>query len=175
MTKQGLYYEDIPLLHHNPAYNAFALELYNRQLAEVRFHSGAKASDLVAFLSVLKHTPEEVANAGGFESCLWDLNVTANTLTEAAISIVNADQVLAPSDEFAALTPQQVEEMLADFAAGRSRDRMTMARFLADSHSVSAYLRHVFDDEGGDRIGLAKAFDRFAEFAQIVLERGKIV
>jgi len=168
VTKQGLYWEDAALMHGNPGYDAFALELYSRRLAEVRFHSGAKASDFVAFLSMLKHTPEEILSAGGFESRLWDLNVTAITVTETTVSIVSADQVLHPSDEAIEFSPEQVEQMLADFASGRPRDRLMMARFLSDPRAVSTYLRHVFEDEEAERFGLAKAFDRFAEFAQIV-------
>ncbi len=168
VTKQGLYCDDAPLLHGNAAYLTFALELYNRRLAEVRFHSGAKATDLVAFLSVLKYTPEQIAGAGGFESRLWDLNVTTVTVTEASVSIVGADQVLDSSAEAAELTRDEIENMLADFASGRSRDRMVMARFIASAQAVSTYLREVFDEEDGTKLGLARAFDRFAEFAQIV-------
>jgi len=127
-----------------------------------------KAADIVAFLSVLKYTPEEIAGAGGFESRLWDLNVTTITVTDAAVSIVSADQVLDTSAEAAELTRDQVEEMLADFASGRPRDRLIMARFVANSQAVSTYLREIFEEDESAKLGLAKAFDRFAEFAQIV-------
>ena len=64
---------------------------------------------------------------------LWDLNVTTITVTEASVSIVSADQVLDASAEAVALTRDEIEDMLADFASGRPRDRMVMARFIADA------------------------------------------
>jgi len=167
VTKQGLYYEDEPLLHGNAAYRAFALELYNRHLADVRFHSGAKAADLMGFLSILKYSPEEVAAAGGFEARLWQLGVTTITVTEAAVSIINADQLL-DDTEMPQLSRAEIEDMLADFASGRPRDRMVMARFIGNPNAVSAYLREVFVEQPDERLGLATAFDRYAEFAQFI-------
>jgi len=165
--KDGLFYEDEPLMRGNQAYAAFAHELYTRQLADVRFHSGTTARDVIAFLSVLKNTPEEIAGGGGFEKRLWDLNVTAITVTETSVAIISADQIVDSEGESIDLSPDEIEEMLADYAAGRPRDRLVMARFLGDPGAISRYLRHVVEQDEGE-FGLACAFDRFAEFAQIV-------
>lgn len=164
--KDGLFYEGEPLMHARTAYAAFANELYTRQLADVRFHTGTTAADIIAFLSILKNTPDEIQSFGGFERRLWDLNVTSITVAETTIAIVSADQILGDG-ESPSLTPAEIEEVLTDYAAGRPRDRIVMARFLADPHAVDAYLRHVMAEEEGE-FGLARAFDRFAEFAQIV-------
>ncbi len=43
-----------------------------------------------------------------------------------------------------------------------------MARFVGDPNAVSAYLKEVFDEQADERLGLARAFDRYAEFAQII-------
>jgi len=165
--KDGLFYDGSPLMRGNAAYASFARELYNRHLADVRFHSGTTAADVIAFLSILKNTPDEILAGGGIERRLWDLNVTAITVAETSIAIVNADQILESNGAPVDLTPEEIEQMLADYAAGRPRDRMVMARFLADPGAVSRYLHHVMDQEDGE-FGLARAFDRFAEFAQIV-------
>src|SRR5512133_2559315 len=44
--KDGIYYEDTRVLGHTAAYAGFAHELYLRQLADVRFHSGTTAADV---------------------------------------------------------------------------------------------------------------------------------
>jgi HEAT repeat protein len=83
VTGSALLYRGEPLFPSNAAYAAFASEMRQRRVTEMRFHSGARARDIVAFLSVLECDPEEVRAAGGFERRLWEQGVGTITVSEA--------------------------------------------------------------------------------------------
>jgi len=170
VTKQGLYYGDVLLFPDQPAYEAFALALYNRHLAEVRFHSGATARDILAFLTVLALAPDDVRDGGGFEARLWEAGVGTITVTEAHVAIVDADD-LAPGTDAPPLTRTDIDELLAAAYGGRSRDQLIVARFLGDKAEVSRYLTETYTGSGGapDLMGAA---ERFAELAEIAYEVG---
>jgi len=68
----------------DPAYAAFASELYARGLVDVRFHAGMSPRDLVAFLSLLKYSPEEARSIGGFEARLWERGVSSISVAPGA-------------------------------------------------------------------------------------------
>lgn len=170
VTKQGLYYGDALLFPDQPAYETFALALYNRHLAEVRFHSGTTARDILAFLSVLALTPEEIRDAGGFEARLWEEGVSTITVTEAHVTIVDGDDIVTPA-ETPSLARSEIDELLAAAYGGRARDQLTVARFLADKSEVSRYLADTYRGSGAspDLMGTA---ERFAELAEIAYEVG---
>ncbi len=174
ISKSGLFYYETPIFPEHPAYTAFAQELYNRRLADVRFHSGTEARDIVSLLSILKYTPEEIDASGGFESRLWDLGVSSITVSEANVAIVDAAALAATESDAATappLTRKEIDEMLAAAYGGRPRDQLTVARFLGDSRAVADYLRTTFTGSG-DLPDLMGVGERFAEFAEIAYEVG---
>ncbi len=170
VTKQGLYFGDALLFSGQPAYEAFALSLYNRHLADIRFHAGARARDILAFLAVLASSPEEIRDAGGFEARLWEAGVGTITVTEAHVAIVDAGESATPVDT-PALTRSKIDELLAAAYGGRRRDQLTIARFLADASEVGRYLSETYAGSGAapDLIGTA---ERFAELAEVAYEAG---
>lgn len=89
ITRQGLHFDDRPVYPGRLAYSGFAMEFYKRRLAVVRFHSGVRPQDLIAFLGVLKYTPEELEAAGGYEAQLWDQGVGAITVVETQAAVVD--------------------------------------------------------------------------------------
>lgn len=174
VTKQGLYYNDVPIFSEQAAYENFALDLYNRHLADVRFHVGTTAKEIVSFLSVLKYTPEEIGTSGGFENRLWELGVSTITVTEAHVAIVDA-AALSGAESNAATAPplarNEIDELLAAAYGGRPRDQITVARFAGESAAVARYLTETFAGSGG-LPDLMSAGERFAEIAEIAYESG---
>lgn len=174
ITKQGLYYNEVPVFADQVAYESFALDLYNRHLADVRFHAGTEAKDLISFLTVLKYTPEEIVASGGFESRLWDLGVATITVSEAHVAIVDAASLAAAEANLGTAPPlgrDEIDEILAAAYGGRPRDQLTVARFAADPKAVSAYITDTYAARGG-LPDLLSAGERFAELAAVVDEVG---
>lgn len=173
VTKQGLYSDGDPLFPDQSAYEGFSLSLYNRHLAEVRFHTGAKASDIISFLLVLALQPEEIAAGGGFEARLWELGVSTVTVTDAHVAIVDAgisaDEATAM--EAPRLSRNEIDELLAAAYGGRPRDQLTVARFLGDHVGVADYLTQTYIGSGTTP-DLLTAAERFAELAEIAYEVG---
>ncbi len=167
VTKNGLFYHEVPVFPDNPAYEAFAFELYNRRLADVRFHSGTEAKDLVAFLTVLNYPAEDIQASGGFENRLWELGVATITVTEANVTIVDGATLagLEAQGSSQPLSRPQIDELLAQAYGGRPRDQIMVARFLTDTAAVSDYLSESFREGGVS--GLIETGDRFAELAQV--------
>lgn len=170
--RRGLFYNEVPVFPESPTYDAFAFELYNRKLADVRFHAGADAKDIVSFLSVLRFSPEEIEGAGGFEARLWELGVGTITVTEAHVSLVDAGALAAmeAGAESASMSRADIDELLAAAYGGRARDQITIARFIGDRESVASYLSSTFAE--GGLTGLLQAGDRFAELAEVAYEVG---
>lgn len=169
VSKPGLYYNDVPLMHSHPAYGSFALELYSRKIAEVRFHAGGTIKELISFLSLLNHPPEEIDAAGGVETILWDAGVGTITVLDAHVTIVDSNDVVTAQDAAALpdLTVEEIESMLVEAYGGRPRDKIMLARFIGDSASVGSYIEHVLKRTEG-AMGLSEASERFAELAEIV-------
>ena len=173
VAKTGLYYESLPIFPGQTVFVAFAQELYNRKLSEVRFHAGIEARDLISFLSVLKYTPDEIVAAGGFESRLWDQNVGTITVTEAQISLVDVEGTAESPAKAAELTYTrgQIDDILATAYGGRNRDSVTIARILGTPATVRDYLTETYEGASGIH-DLLSTGDRFAELAQIAFEIG---
>ncbi len=174
VTKQGIYHNDVLLFAGESAYGAFALELYSRKLAEVRFHSGTTAKDIMSFLSLLSHSPEDLEAAGGFEARLWDRGVGTITVREARITLVDAEAVVGGEEESGpdGLSRSGIDEILAGAYGGRSRDQLTIARLLGDRGTVSSYLTSTYTSSGVTS-NLLGAGERFAEFAEIAYAAGE--
>ena len=171
ISKGGLGYEGIHVFPGQSAFTSFAYELYARRLADVRFHAGIEASDIIAFLEVAKAPADEIAASGGFEGRMWALNVGTITVTEAQITLVDADGPLSArvADDLPALTRQEIDELLAGTASSRARDHVTLARVLSRPAEVRDYLQQTYI-EGDDTSDLSLVGERFAELAQAALE-----
>lgn len=165
VTKDALLFQDVPIYPGNPIYSAFSIELYNRKLSEVRFHSGAEPQDIVAFASLICMDQRELEMAGGFESRLWELGVGAITVKEAHVSIVDAPMGGDGESDAPVLSRRELDELLEAASAGRTRDKLAVARFMANSGSVSAYLAEAY--EQAEQNPLVLAGDRFAQLAAI--------
>jgi HEAT repeat protein len=167
VTKNALLYHDEPLFSGNAAYSAFAFELYNRHLAEVRFHSGTQPRDLVAFLSVLKYEPAEIEAAGGIEARLWDQGVGSITVTETQVTLVDGTQLAGGAPEAPAMSQDELDEAVAAAYGGSGRDRIAIARFVGDPPAVARYLTGVMSEAGE---GPRAAGERFSELAEVARE-----
>ncbi len=142
VSKDAVFFDDVPLFEGQPAFESFARELYNRSLAEVRFHSGAGAQDILRFLGVLAHPPAELAEAGGFEARLWDMGVDAVTVRESTARIVSADDgAVEPGDEEEwPPCPRRIDELLAEAYGSRPRDQRLLIRIIEDPAATGPYL-----------------------------------
>jgi len=144
VAKEGMTFDGEVVVPGRSAYTDFALELYNRRLADVRFHVGATGQDVLSFLSVLRHSPDEIDAVGGFESRLWDQNVTAITVTAVRVTIVEASPQHS-TGESARLTRTQIDTALG-LTRGAKRDRYVLARFLDEPAAVADYLGDLFEE-----------------------------
>lgn len=171
VTKNGLLHDGAPIRAGEAAYTAFALELYNRLISDVRFHAGATAKDIVAFLSLLKYSPEEIEAAGGFESRLWDSGVGTITVTETKMSIresaITEDEARDLGEK--GFSRSEIDEILAGAYGGRARDQLSVVRFLGDKMAVAEYLTETYVGDGANPDIIA-AGERFAELAEIAYE-----
>ena len=98
VAKTGLLYEQIPIFPGTKGFSDFSHELYIRKLAEVRFHAGIQARDLVSFLSILKYTPDEIDAGGGVEARLWELGVSTVTVRELRVTLIETQLSSSDSD-----------------------------------------------------------------------------
>lgn len=174
--KDGLVYEGITVFAGQQAFESFAREMYNRTISEVRFHSGASAEDILAFLSILVTPPAQLVEAGGAESRLWELGVDAVSLKEASARIV--DTVL-PGSENAIpaeepLEPDRLDEILALGASARPRDHRMLVRIVGDTDAVRAFLVETLTGRGTDPNVALKGLklDELAKAVQLA-ERGR--
>jgi hypothetical protein len=156
VTRDGLFYEDLPVFPGHHTFIAFAREFYNRMLADVRFHAGTEPSDLIAFLTVLNYPADELVAAGGFEARLWEQNVGTISVTEAKITLVDAE---APAflDESEALSVDEIDELVATARRGGAGERTTIARFMSNPAAVRTYLMESLIAGG------STGFDRMTE------------
>lgn len=137
ITKDGFYFEDLPVFAGQTAFATLAQILYNRGVADVRFHAATTAKDVVGFLGVLRLTPSEIVAQGGFESRLWNDGVDSITITESRIQILDeaADGLTETKP-----TAEDVSQVLADHEAGRPVERKVLVRVVADQEALRSYL-----------------------------------
>ena len=170
VSKTGLVFEGLPVFEGGVAYEAFAQELYNRNLAEVRFHLGMTSDDLVRFLSILKSSTEELDSAGGYENRLWDLGVDSITVRETKTKIVDAATSEDEKGEKGEPWPPsrgRIEEILAAAFGGRPRDQRLLVRIIEDPEAISSYLQESYSTSGGSPEEALKAM-RFNELAHMI-------
>lgn len=151
VTKDGLVYEGAMVFPEQQAFESFAREMYNRNIAEVRFHSGVSADDILGFLSILLIAPAELAEAGGAEDRLWELGVDSVSIKQASARIL--DTVLPTDGDLVVeppLEPSRMDELLAAGPAARPRDQRMLSRLIGDPDSIGAYLMETLVGRGTD-------------------------
>ncbi len=173
VTKDALVHGGLPVFAGQAAFVAFAQELYNRTVSEVRFHAGVTAEGLVAFLGAMRVPLGELASTGGMSARLWDAGVDAITVLEAVTTVIDQGELADAEDEGAPWPPpaSRIDELLAELGAGIARDRRTLVRVVLDAEVTAAYLGEAFARHEGDPlaaareidiVGLARAADRHA-------------
>lgn len=159
VSKDGLVIDDELYEPTRAAYRTLALDLYTRRLAEVRFRVGTTGSDILGLLSVLSADADEVEASGGFESRMWEQGVTAISVTEVRVSIVEATTI-DRADEMA-LTRVQIDEALG-LGADRHRDNRVLERLLTSPVNIASYLGSVASEPGGSAALAAARFELLA-------------
>ena len=170
ITKQGLHYEGIMIFPGQSAFASFARELYNRRLAEVRFHAGIEAVHIIAFLEVAKSPVDEIAASGGFGARLWERNVDTITVTEVQVTLVDAD-VASDSESDSLPVPDRAEldHLLTAIISGSPRDHRTLVRTINQPNVIRDYLHAVYA-EPDEPSNLSAVGARFSELSQAAFE-----
>jgi hypothetical protein len=151
LSRDGFLYEDSLVFPSAGPFAAFAREFYTRNIAELRFHAGCTAEEVIQFLVVMEMSPESIAAAGGLAAALWERQVSQITFAEASTQIVDAGEPVAAGDPTAASdsadaeewppSRERLEEIVNDAATGRPRDRRLLVRALSHEGVLRAYLR----------------------------------
>jgi hypothetical protein len=172
VTKDTVSYEGTPVFPGEPAFESFSHELYNRHVADVRFHSGTRADHIARFLEILKHSPEELSASGGFPGQLWELGVDTITVTEVAVKLVDEDL-----DEDEDLegeewppSPSRVQEMVANAYSDSSHDQRLVLRVIRDPDAVAHYISGTIQERGGTG-GEGGVLTRFMELVHMAAEQ----
>ncbi len=171
VLKDALAYENLPVFPGRQAFQAFAAELFQRRLAEVRFHPGVSAADIVALLGIFKIPPTQLMGAGGVESRLWELGVDSITVKEASAKIVDVqDDDVAGEDEGEVWPPDHasIRELIDGSAALRPREQRVLTRLLSDGPLVAGYLSESIAGRGTDPavVAAGNAVSELARAAQ---------
>lgn len=160
VSKQGLFFESTQILPQQEGVRAFALELYNRRLALVRFDATVLVEDLITFLSVLKTSPDELRTAGGFELAMSDAHAETISVVEAQVTLVEQDV-----EEADSATALDADASVRVDPARRAN--LSLERLIGDDDAVMKYLsRH--PDLGGMGISTGALGQRFAELAILI-------
>lgn len=185
VSKDALYYGETPALADNPAFVSFARDFYNRQIAEVRFHSGLNVDELLRFLLALVSDPESIAAAGGFEAMLWEQGVSGISITEVSTRVVEVAGVAPPGVQGEGDSsqghdfegepwpplPARIDELAESAYSGRPRDQRLLVRVVREPDLVAEYLRESRSGRGDVReeIDLAGRIAALAHGAQFEL------
>jgi hypothetical protein len=161
VDKAGLFFDGMPVSPGSQAYEAFALELYQRNIASVRFHAGVREADVQALLELLAVPAEEIVATGGIESRLWEQGIDAVTVTEARVSIVDFEEEDSVPEE---TSPDEIDEIVAKAAAGGDREKRMLCRLMLEPSRVGGY---VFGDVGGAQPDPAQSAARLSALAKL--------
>lgn len=167
VAKQGLFFDDMPVLSRQKSVTAFALELYNRKVALLFFNAGATVKDILSFLTILQFSPEEVRAAGGVEAMMGDQGGSV-TVAETQVTLIEqyADEI-AGLEEYAETSGAEANEALP------RRAHVELARIIGDEVAVRKYLTERFDADGGE-LTVAGLNRRFSELAQLATDRSGV-
>lgn len=155
VTKEYLLHNSLPVLPDSRPFGVFAREFYNRNVAEMRFHTGATPREVVAFLRLLAEPPTALGAAGGLEQRLWDQQVDGITVTMVSTKIVDADlhdesDLPVPAEDWPP-SRARVDEMIEAAYGGRPRDQRMLVRFTENPKLVSRYLNELASEGRGGR------------------------
>ena len=151
VQKEGLSYNGAVLYQNHPAYEAFARDLYNHGLSEIRFHTGVTAAQLTAFLSIAKEAPADIDSAGGFENRMWELGVDTITVKVASARVVDTEGAgELPEGEEWPPDVDRIDSIMAAALGGRPRDQRLLVRIVADKDLLQHYLRETLSERGAD-------------------------
>lgn len=166
IAKQGLFFDDMPVLPRQKSVSAFALELYNRKVALVFFNAGATVKDILSFLTILQFSAEEVRAAGGVEAMMGD---QGGSVTVAETQVTLIEQY---ADEIAGLAgaADTSDAGADDRSAAPRRAHVELARIVGDEMAVRQYLTERFDADGGE-LTVAGLNRRYSELAQLTSDR----
>ena len=144
-TSSGIRWGDVVVFPGKEAYVDFGREFYARNVGQVRFHVGVTERELTDFLSVLLITPEELAQAGGFEAKVWALGASDVTVTEIATT---------PG---AAHDPEELSALAGEVRYPDPRVRREAIRALSriQDERASALLVHALDDSDAANVQIA--------------------
>jgi hypothetical protein len=172
VAKSAVFYGGVPVFAGEPAFESFARELYNRRIAEVRFHSGTRADHIARFLDVLKHAPEELAESGGVPGQLWEMGVDSITVTEASAKIVGEALIEEDQDPGEAWPPEprRVQEIIANAYGDSPRDQRLLVRVIHDPDAVASYIHGTIAERGGTG-GEGGVLTRFMELVHLAAEQ----
>jgi hypothetical protein len=148
VTRDGLFFESLPILPGQPAFASFAREFYGRRLSDVRFHAGVSEEEVTAFLGVLLESPEDIESAGGFEARLWERQVDGITVSAVSTKIVDAEipealEELPVSAEPWPPDTGRIDELLGDRFGIKPREQRLLVRFVANPKLLNRYLTDV--------------------------------
>jgi len=163
IAREGFFYDETAVFPGHATFLAFSREFYNRRVAEVRFHAGVDADSLIAFLAILKIPPEELAAAGGFAASLWEGSVSTISVVDAKVTIVESE-VPESVDETEALSPEQIDELVAKARRGGAGELTVITRLLGNTDAIRRYLTQSFVPGGSS--GLARVAEAFAHLAR---------
>ena len=168
VTKQGLYFDDLPIFPGQATFLALSQELYHRRLALVRFHAGVEVNDFIGFLTVLKSTPDEVVANGGFEAMMWEHGIGTITVIETQVTLIDQSSADDGTDEGDSVdAPTTTVQVRSN--APRSRERIELARVSGDADAIKDYLTQPIDGDGeGHSLDAMKK--RFSELAGMAAE-----
>jgi len=143
VLKDVLCFGELPIAPTHPASEAFARKFYRRNLAEIRFHSGATADEIAGFLRLLSEDPDEIKSDGGMERRLWAMDISGITVKETQTVVVDSGAGLDEEDWKGDWppTPAEVDELLVQAHNGRGRDRRTLLRLIEDPSLVHEYFQ----------------------------------
>ena len=174
VTRSSLIYEGATIFPGNKAFSDFSHDLYLRKLAEMRFHAGLEAKDLIAFLTVLKYSPEEVEASGGYEARLWDQGVSAITVRVTRVTLVEI-QVDSEAAEGPASAPSEmavIDDALSAAMSGRDYDEVVLTRLIGEPKAVSDYLQQVYE-ANLNRAALVAVGERFSALGSVASVVGR--
>ena len=173
VTKTGLVYDGAPVFPGNKAFVDFGNELHLRMLAEVRFHAGIQGKDLIAFLSVLKQTPDEVEAGGGYEARLWELGVGTITVREMRVTLVETQ--LTPTSAEGAEPEQStmaaIDDALSGAASTHDFNQLVLTRLVGDPGAIRDYLEQVYE-ANATHAALAAVGERLSALAEVASASG---
>lgn len=164
VSKHGLFFGDLQILPKQEGVTAFALELYNRKLALVRFDPDVTDKELIEFLAVLKQSPDELRTAGGFEAAMASAQIDTVSVVEAQVTLV--EQAVEPEESDG--VSLETQDLGADSRSSAARRaNISIERLIGDDSAVMSYLSRHSDADGGE-IPLSTLSNRFAELAVLV-------